>query len=217
MSAAVVPSQGGEVAAMQVLHKGAWVETLHRALDYAPDPDEWGGHAPLQWPAVGRNSVQEQLDAKQDIAMGSWLHEGKRFPIPILGFARFMEFVVADSGASDERAWVECRASACDYSRQYYPFEFELRYTHIMDGQSLRSRCIVRNLETTRPLPFSIGNHITFHLPFTTKGSFEECVIVSPTTSHLDLDANDLLSGRELPKDLRRGGMLADRELWNMV
>jgi galactose mutarotase-like enzyme len=217
---AIVPSQGGEVASLEVLHKDSWVETLHRALDYANFNDEWRGRAPLQWPAVGRNCVPEELNQKatgQDLMMGSWRCEGKRYPMPILGFAQYMEFELVEHGSSNSSAWAECRATDCDYSRQYYPFAFELRYRHTIEGNELRTRCIVRSRESRRSMPFSSGNHITFHLPFTSEGNFEECIFTSPTTHHLELNAQDLLNGRRLPKDLRKGGKLVDKELWNMV
>ena len=217
---AVVPSQGGEVASLKALHKGRWIETLHRALDYVDLKDEWRGRAPLQWPAVGRNCVPDELERKatgQDLMMGSWRCEGKRYPMPILGFAQYMEFELAGHASSAASAWAECRVTANDYSRQYYPFDFELNYRHTIEGNELRSRCIVRSREAKRTLPFSIGNHITFHLPFSPDGSFEECVFTSPTTHHLELNAQDLLTGRRLPKDLRGGGKLSDKDLWNMV
>ncbi len=215
---AVVPNQGGEVASLKVLHKGNWVETLHRALDYADLKDEWRGRAPLQWPAVGRNCVPEELDKKiTDPTMGSWRCEGKRYPIPILGFAQYMAFELLAHGSSANSAWAECRITSNDYSRQYYPFEFELIYRHIVEANNLRSRVIVRSRETKRIMPFSLGNHITFHLPFSPAGSFEECVFTSPTTHHLELNSQDLLSGRCLPKDLRNGAKLCDKELWNMA
>jgi len=220
LRAAVVPGAGGEVGSLQVRFGGEWVETLHRAMDYSDPGAAWRGRAPLQWPAVGRNCVPEELDADltpADLMMGSWRCEGRRYPMPILGFAQYLRFEPVGAGADASGAWVEVRATACEYSRRFYPFAFEIVCRHHLAADVLRSRYTVRNLEPERRLPFSIGNHITFGLPFTAEGSFEECLLVSPTTEHVELTPQDLLSDRRLPKDLRSGARLSDPDLWNMA
>ena len=218
--AAIVPQAGGEVGSLQVRSGGTWVEVLHRALDYGDPGAQWRGRAPLQWPAVGRNCVAEELEADlapEDLTMGSWRCEGERYPMPILGFAQHMPFELLGAQATGECAWTEVRTSATDYSRLFYPFEFALTCRHGLEENALRCRYTVHNMERERALPFSIGNHITFHLPFTEAGTFEECVLASPTTEHVELTSQDMLSERTLPKDLREGRPLSDSDLWNMA
>ena len=220
LRAAVVPRAGGEVGSLQVRFGDVWIEALHRAMDYSDPGHQWRGRAPLQWPAVGRNCVAEELRSDmtpKDLMMGSWRCEGRRYPMPLLGFAQYMPFDLVGCGADGQRAWAEVRATDSEYSRRFYPFAFALSCRYILEADRLLLRTTVTNREKGRPLPFSIGNHITFHLPFTARGRFEDAVFVSPTTEHIELTPQDLLSERRLPMDLRRGRALADPALWNMA
>lgn len=196
LRAAIVPQRGAELASLQVRRRGGCVELLHRALDFSPT-DEWQGRAPLLWPAAGRNftppQLEEVLRAGDDPPLGSWEHDGVVRPMPCHGFARDMAWELIDTAQDEDAARAVCRLRSNAFTREMYPFDFELQMTcEIADG-ALR---LIHQIESrTDGLIFSMGNHITIRLPFGETGSMADCLFATPATTQLTLSDASLLDG----------------------
>lgn len=112
------------------------------------DPLIWEDSAPILFPFVGR------------LKGGAYLHDGKRYPMPIHGFARHAEFAVQEATACG--ATLVLRESpetlAC------YPFRFMLQVGFFLDEHCLHVRYRVAN-PGQDDLLFSLGSHPGFRLP----------------------------------------------------
>lgn len=134
----VCPERGGELCSLQVRHRGQWVETLYRALDFAETPG-WQGRAPWLWPATGKGD-----------------------PLPAHGFARLMPWRVEAKSADA----ISVTLSDTLESRAKYPYGFSLRADYSARGKEVLIRFRVDAAKTNKaPMPFTAGNHITFRTP----------------------------------------------------
>lgn len=117
------------------------------------DPAVWGDSAPILFPVVGR------------LKDGSYTHAGRRYRLPIHGFARFHDFAVQELRA--DSATLVLRDSPA--TRAVYPFAFELTLQYTLDEHCLHLRCQVRN-PGTETLLFSLGLHPGLAIPPTARG-----------------------------------------------
>ncbi|MFQ6043030.1 MAG: aldose 1-epimerase [Candidatus Poribacteria bacterium] len=231
MKASIAPHSGGELSSLQILWQGAWRETIYRANDFRPT-DGWRGRAPTLWPAVGRNYTSEQLrqikqNGRTDVSPGSYLIGNQKYPMPDHGFVMERPWTLNDHGHDVSKAWAQCAAQSDEFTRQYYPFDFTLSVTYTLAAGVLSIRYRVTpqfsiehnstSLTDTQAMFFSIGNHITFKLPFNPQGSYEETLLSAPTKRQLELTPESLLSGEALEKDLTQGVSLNDESLYDMV
>ncbi|WP_047375460.1 aldose 1-epimerase family protein [Exiguobacterium sp. ZOR0005] len=132
------------------------------------DPTYWGRQAPILFPFVGR-----LLDDR-------YLYDGTTYTMSQHGFARDELFEVIDS--SDTHARFKLQATT--ETRTHYPFQFELYVDYRLIGEELSVTYEVRN-ESDVLLPFSIGGHPAFNIPFA-GGSFEDYTIDFGDTRPLD-------------------------------
>lgn len=138
---------------IRVNHKGAELASLFNhatGLDYLwnADPRFWAKHSPVLFPVVGT------------LKDGSFIYEGKSYPLSRHGFARDMDFQLE----SREPGKVVFLLRSTDDTRQKYPFEFALRIVYQLDGFSIRVGYEVRNL-SGKELLFSLGAHPAFRVP----------------------------------------------------
>jgi galactose mutarotase-like enzyme len=221
LEATVAPAAGGEVSSLRRRTPAGWRELLYRATDFAP-AEGWRGRAPLLWPAVGRNFTPEH---RARVAAGeaparacSYQHGGQVYDIPIHGFAMHRAWALIGHGADAVGAWATCELTDDDDTRVRYPFAFTLRVTHRLAAGALASRyTVTARADNAEAMFFSIGNHISFQLPFADEGQFAECVLTAPTRTQLSLTPQSLLSGETERKDLTGGVALADVSLHNLV
>lgn len=208
LEAAVAPSQGGELSSLRVRFQGGWIELLHRARNYAPTAD-WGGRAPILWPAVGRNFARSSPpDANATVC--SYDYEGRRYQIPIHGFARLKAWRALAPRVDEAHAVVELALSDDDETRAQYPFRFEVRIAYQLTHGRLEIRHTVTASAANRsPMPFSIGNHITFRVPFVAGSALANFMFESPSRVEILKDANSLPTGETRPLDLARPVALA--------
>lgn len=219
--ATVAPASGGEVSSLCCHPPQGQRELLYRANEFAPS-DGWRGRAPLLWPAVGRNFTPDHLahliSGQGDPRICSYRHGNQIFNLPIHGFALAQYWTLTTFGADNEGAWATCELTDNESTRAMYPFAFNLQATHRLTGGKLISRYSVHAaLANTEPLFFSIGNHLSFQLPFSNVGRFEACVLTAPTRSRKGLTPQGLLNGRTEMKDFMGGQALSDPDLHNMV
>ncbi len=102
VEAAATPSVGGELGSLRVRVGEEWIESLYRGRDYSPI-DGFGGRGPLLWPATGRSfppDLIERLEGGERFNDGAWIHDGKRYPMPIHGFVMDREWTVESQEAT---------------------------------------------------------------------------------------------------------------------
>ena len=230
VKASIAPHSGGELSSLQILWNDTWNETIYRANDFQ-STDGWRGRAPTLWPAVGRNYTAEQLQevkrAQTYIPIGSYLIGKQKYQMPDHGFVMERPWTLNDYGHDDSKAWAQCTSRSDKSTRQYYPFNFTFSVTYTLAAGVLSIQyCVTpqfpreytsESFADTQPMFFSIGNHITFQLPFAPQGSFAETLLSAPTKQQLGLTPQSLLSGDVFEKDLTQGVPLNDESLHDTV
>ena len=165
MRVTISPAHGAELCGVEVRFRGRWRQLIHRACDYTPTSG-WAGRAPWLWPATARN-FPAGVPPTEDAAGSSYDYRGKRYPMPIHGFARDHAWKVESVHAGPASARAVLSFADTPGTRRFYPFGWrvEIEYTLAQRELSMemRIRASDRNSDA---MFFSAGNHITFQLPF---------------------------------------------------
>jgi galactose mutarotase-like enzyme len=215
---AVLPEDGGEIVSWQVRLGTRWHEVLYRALDFtSTPPDGWDGRAPLLWPCAGRSFTPARLAAWRRTGRkprrNSYLTGGREFAIPGHGFARRAPWALEEYGYGAGEAWLKLLLRSDPATRALYPFDFTASVLYTLAGGAVKLRYEITAGDNPRPMPFTLGNHISFNLPFTGRGKFEDCSIRSSADVILRQNPLCLLSGEREPVDLSRPQPLSRVEL----
>jgi len=136
---------------------GAQVKSVVRKCDgvehiWQADKSVWGYHAPILFPHAGK-VVDGIIEAK-----GGKYESGQH------GFARTMEHEFVDQTA--DTIVLELCSSPETYAR--FPYEFRLVSTFTLENDTLHHTLTVENLDEEK-LPFGIGYHPAFTVPFDDK------------------------------------------------
>jgi galactose mutarotase-like enzyme len=173
IEATLNPQKGGEMASLKVLHKGQWVETLYRAMDYSDTPG-WTGKAPWLWPATGKGD-----------------------PLPFHGFARDLPWTV-ESATADSVTLVLSASDATRARKYPYGFRIDARY-NVAPGTLLMRFRVAASKDNPEPMPFTAGNHITFRTPLL-EGSDPLRMTFSSPSSIEWMKSNGSPDGRQRPR-----------------
>ena len=146
-----------EYVKLTVTTWGAQVKSVVRKADgvehiWQADPAVWGFHAPILFPHAGK-VVDGVIEAK-----GGTYESGPH------GFARLMEHDFVDQ--TDDTIVLELCSSPETLAK--FPYEFRLVSTFTLEGDTLHHTLTVENLDTDK-LPFGIGYHPGFTVPFDDK------------------------------------------------
>ncbi|MBX3738561.1 aldose 1-epimerase [Oleiharenicola sp. Vm1] len=210
MEAAIAPRQGGELSSLRVQLRGEWLELLYRARDYR-EATGWRGKAPLLWPAVGRNFSRTQ-PPDPNAELCSYDFAGRRYDLPIHGFARKQAWQVIGTRADADGAAVEVELTDDAATRRQYPFGFSFRIVYrLAEGRLTLTHRIAAARENDATMFFSIGNHVTFRLPLVPGSAPGETTLQTPSRFELPKDANTLPTGEARPLDLSKPSRLAER------
>lgn len=215
MECCVIPAAGAEIAGLSLHLGGRRQEILYRAFAYRrTPPDGWDGRAPLLWPAVGRTNTAAQLARAAGTGRRprSYKYEinGRTLPMGMHGFARAMAWELADHGVRAPGAFCTCTLRSNDRTRRMYPFDFHLSATHTLGrGCVVSTYVVTADAANAGPMPFAIGNHIGFALPFGKHGAFDACTVKTPGNRQIFLDRLALPSRKSVRKDLSRPVPLA--------
>jgi galactose mutarotase-like enzyme len=186
--ATIAPQLGGQLVGLSYRDVAGAIELLYRGMDFCAQ-EGWGGKAPLLWPTTGRN-------ANPLVPRGlGWRWNGQDYPMPIHGFARDLpwEVVAHERSAGADVLTVELRQT--DQTRAHYPFEFVVRVEFRIDEAGLlMTHRIEADPDNDGPMPFSIGNHITFRQPLSPGGTM---TVSTPAARRLILDASGRPTGAE--------------------
>lgn len=119
-----------------------------REVLWQGDAKYWNRRSPILFPFVGR------------VNGGYYTHQGVKYPMGQHGFARDMEFEFV---GQTENTLVH-RLTSTEETLKNYPFPFELKITHKLEGKKLSVIWEVINpAEDT--MYFSIGGHPGFNVP----------------------------------------------------
>jgi len=148
-----INSHGAELASFQ-RRDLADLEYIWQA-----DPAQWGRHAPLLFPIVGR------------LPEDTYLYNGQSYKLSQHGFARDQEFMLIH----EEETQLVFQLMASPASKAVFPFEFELRVIYELHGTTLTVGWKVRNpAAAPHELLFSIGAHPAFRCPLLPGEQFED-------------------------------------------
>lgn len=131
-------------------------KTGHEYL-WQGDKTYWGGRATVLFPICGR------------LTDGKYTYNGKTYEMVLHGFSKLQTHkVIAQTKES-----ITFELSATEETKAIYPFDFIFRMTYTLDGASLKNLFTVIN-EKEDDLPFSVGGHPGFNIPFVEGERFED-------------------------------------------
>lgn len=142
-----------EFARVEVCDRGAELysfydkETKIEAI-WQGDPTYWERRSPVLFPFVGR------------VNGGYYTHQGVKYPMGQHGFVRDAEFTFA--GQTENSITHKIRST--EETMKNYPFEFEFRITHQLEGKKLSVIWEVEN-QGSETMYFAIGGHPAFNVP----------------------------------------------------
>lgn len=190
--ALISPRHGAELSSFRVRRGAEMVELLYRGADYRPTKG-WTGRAPLLWPATGRSWAGQGRTGRKD---AGYLVQDEFYPMPDHGFVREMPWTVENKSAVARSASVSLTRTDTPDTRRMYPFGFLLRTTHTLLGRKLEIRYDVEAARGNKgPMPFSIGNHISFRTPLLPGTQSSEMQIVTPADYEITKSPDRLPDG----------------------
>lgn len=168
------------------------------------------------------------------IRAGRFTWDGKEYQLPlndgpkvnaIHGFACRRPWRVVDQGADTASAWLtgefhgDRDAPDC---RGLWPTDYRIRVTYRLGATSLRIEAEVSNPDA-RPMPFGLGYHPYFRIPFVPGAAPEECKVVVPARSYWVLEEalptgerRPVTDGRDLNQPRRYGDLTLDDVLTDL-
>jgi len=209
VEAALAPSEGGELTSLKMRFRGAWIELIYRAREYGTAPG-WRGKAPFLWPAVGGQYPLGTIP-ESTCADGSYLAGGRSYPMPCHGFAKSLpwDVIAVSAGQDGASATIELRDS--ERTRAMYPFGFRLRAVYALaDGRLTITYSVSASGVNTSPMPFSIGNHVAFRLPFLEGTDPKEMLFETPSTVELRRDSHGFITTETRPRSFATPRRLDD-------
>jgi aldose 1-epimerase len=144
---------------------------------------------------------------------GKFSWAGKEYQLPlnsnnvnaIHGFACRKPWRVVDQGANASGAWLTGEfhgdRDAVD-CRTLWPTDYRIRVTYLLGAGVLKLEAEVSNPDAT-PMPFGLGYHPYFRLPFAAGFSADDCKVVVPARSFWVLE-DSLPTGEVRPVDAAR-------------
>lgn len=209
LQAYIAPAHGADLAGLEVRHGGRWLELLYRGRDYQPTGG-WTGKAPILWPAVGRNfRYARGAGAGPGDGLG-WVLHGQVYAIPIHGFARDQAWHIVRRGSCAGSDFLILELSDNERTRRMYPFGFTLATEYRIWRDALYIRQSVHaHRANAEPMPFSIGNHITFRIPLLPGDDPLQTTISTPATEQVITDGSGRPTGRVLTVSYARPRLLS--------
>ena len=200
--AEVWPALGFNCVRWRAAHDRQALELLYS------DPALFQGARPT------RSGIPVLFPFPNRIRDGRFSVEGRAYQLPlndpaqknaIHGFACRSPWRVVDQGADDACAWVtgEFRCSLdAPMSLSLWPADHQIRLTVRLGRGTLRLEAVVSNPDT-KPLPWGLGYHPYFRLPFAGDGAADDCTAEVPAKEYWALEGN-LPSGERHPVDEKR-------------
>ena len=175
---AIINHNGAELISLQSLK-------TKREYIWDGNPKYWGKHSPILFPIVGT------------LKNNSYTYNDKSYKLFRHGFARDMFFELIEE--TEYEAVFSLKSN--EKSKEYYPFDFELRITYTLKNSELIILYQVLNNDS-HTMFFSIGGHPAFALP----NQFEKYSLkFEPNEKLISYQLeNDLLSNKTKQIDLNQ-------------
>lgn len=126
-------------------------------LLWQANPDVWPRYAPVLFPIVGR------------LRQNTYRYNGVHYPLSQHGFARDLRFDCIHSTETQAHFVLKTNENTLSV----FPFRFELHIVYTLHEQDLQIAYIVKNTDSVT-MPFSIGAHPGFKIPFYTNETAED-------------------------------------------
>jgi galactose mutarotase-like enzyme len=208
LQAFIAPAHGADLAGLEVWHDGRWSELLYRGMNYQPTTG-WTGKAPILWPAVGRNFPHAPGQGGQGDGLG-WILHGSVHPMPLHGFARDEAWRIVRRGSCAGSAFLMLALRNSERTWGMYPFAFTLTAEYRLWRNTLYIRQTVQaQRANAEPMPFSIGNHITFRIPLLPGDDPLGTSISTPATRQVITDGTGRPTGRIVTVSYARPRLLS--------
>lgn len=136
---------------VKIAELGAEIKSVVRGgIEYMWDgrPEVWSGTAPIMFPICG--------SLKND----KFTYAGKEYTLKKHGYARNTVFEVEKA----EETAVTFLHRSSEKTRESYPFDYELRITYTLEGESIKSEAVVEN-KSNGMMYFNIGFHEAYYTP----------------------------------------------------
>jgi len=152
-----------EYLKVTVTSSGAQLKSVIRKSDnvehmWQADPAVWGSHAPILFPHTGR------LKDGKMIAKGRTIENGTPH-----GFARNMEHELV----AKNKDTLVLQLTDSPETLEEWPYKFRLLSSFVLDEDVLHHTLTVENRDEEN-MPFGIGFHPAFALPFDDKHTYED-------------------------------------------
>lgn len=178
------------ILAVGIREKGAELTSILDLRDntehlWQADPAGWGWHAPVLFPVVGRCLNDE-------IIIGE-----NTYPMPKHGFARHLPFTCIQE---DEHS-ICFHLTDNEETLKQYPFSFQFRITYKLVHDELHTLYEVLNTGE-EILPFSLGAHPAFRLPFSEQQDYTDSRIIFEKTEAAPrflIDQDGFFTGESRP------------------
>ncbi|MBQ8288963.1 MAG: aldose 1-epimerase family protein [Clostridia bacterium] len=149
---ATVASQGAELISLQKQGK---------EYIWTGDAVYWNGHNPILFPVIGF------------LKNGKTFFSGVEYEIPKHGYARRSEFTPVSRTENS----ITLEMTDTEETRKGFPFRFVLQVTHTLTEDGFETAYRVENRDE-RTMPFMIGAHTGFLLPFSEGAKFEDHTLI---------------------------------------
>jgi galactose mutarotase-like enzyme len=200
LRAQIAPDAGGELSGLQCKVSGEYRELLYRGRNYQPVKG-WTGKAPILWPAVGRNAIAMPGGKVGDGPPG-WFWKGQHYPMTGHGFARDQKWRLEKSFSGAKTAFAVVSMTDTAATRVMYPFGYSMTVEYRVAGSSvILSFRISAAKANADPMPFSIGNHMTYNLPFVPAGKADRVTIASSAKRNVVLGPGNTPTGQVVDVD----------------
>jgi galactose mutarotase-like enzyme len=141
----VVPERGGIVTSWQLQGQ----EMFYLDTDRFTNPNlSVRGGIPILFPICG------------NLPDDTYTHSGQSYRLKQHGFARDLPWEVIDRITQD-RVGITLGLDSNEQTRAVYPFDFQLRFTYLLQGNALEIHQQYTN-RSSEPMPFSAGFHPYF-------------------------------------------------------
>ena len=152
----VVPERGGIITSWRI--QGQEILYLDEARFANPDLTVRGG-IPILFPICG------------NLPNNTYTYQGQQYTLKQHGFARDLPWEVSDQVTQDLVS-ITLVLNSNDQTRAVYPFDFQLAFTYLLQGNTLEIRQRYTN-QSAEPMPFSTGLHPYFSVTDKTQLQFE--------------------------------------------
>lgn len=182
LEARISPREGGELCGLRYRMDGQWLELLYKACDYSKSQG-WRGKAPLLFPATGTTA-------------GPYTAMGKPHKMIPHGFAQHLPWKLDVTKADANEARALLSITDMVQTRHSYPYGFRVSVEYrLREGRLYLVYTVGAALENREPMPFSIGNHITFRTPLVPGSDAGKVRLETPAKVLIKKDARNIPTG----------------------